>query len=568
MHDRRQPARATFAILCTLLLAIGCGTQTQTPPEAPLVARQITKLPGFESHAEIAPDGRRVAFSRSPPDVEGIALWQVDLDSGELKQLTDPGGVTDVGATWSADGRRLYFGRYRERNCTIVELTLEGGAERELGACGRNVTGDFDVSPEGKWLAFSDRASDDEPYAIQLLELSTGERHTLAAPQEQSWGDRDPSFSPDGRQVAFTRSTDSERQDVWRVPIEGGAPVQITHDACSVQGHSWEPEGDAIVVSSRRAASRGLWRVPLDGGEARRLPVQTGHAWRPSRSATGPLVFENRVRQSAIIHVPMKDAEKLTPILISKAEDLDPQFSPDGDTIAFVSNRSGHFEIWTAELGQRPVQRTALESAFSGNPHWSPDSTQLVFDSRSDGQADLYLLDLTAADGEPRRLTQDASDELAPSFSADGTRIYFGSNRGGSWNVWSIDPDGGDARRVTENGGYIAIENGEGSRLYYTKYGESGLFERTAANGVERLVPGSEGLIGHEIWDVFDNDLYMVVREDRVRLIRIGADDARELIYESASSRLVAGLAVAPNAGHVLVSRITSEAADLWAVDF
>lgn len=533
---------------------------------APLAARQLTDLPGFESHADVSPDGKRVAFSRAPQGSNEVRIWTVDIDSGATEQLTDAEG-NDVGATWSPDGLRLIFGRYVGRECTIIERTLEGALERELGSCGANATGDFDWSPDGEWVAFSDRESQEESFGIYLLNLVSGERRKLVAPDGQSWGDSDPSFSPDGRQVAFTRSVSMETQDVWRVPVEGGTPVAVTQEGRSIRGHSWEPEGDAIIVSSRRSGSRGLWRFSLDGSAATWLALDRGHAWRPSLAANGPLVFEDRMRHSSLMRVVLEGDEPLKMMMNSTAEVLDPQYAPDGTRVAFVSNRSGYFEIWLFEQGGQPVQWTGIASSFSGNPRWSPDGDLLVFDSRTEGQADLYMLDMTDTVAEPQRLTDGPTNDLAPSFSADGSRIYFGSNHDGIWNIWQKEIASGETTQVTQNGGYIAIESSDGSRLYYTKYGANGIFERLASDGSERLIPGSETLMNHQMWDLADDMLYLMVREDGFKLVRIGPDDSRELITKSSTARLASGLTIAPNGSHALLAGITLAESDLWAVD-
>jgi len=569
-------AVAMIAVVWTAWMVINRGGEDpssvvasgslSSDPAAPPAARQLTDLPGFESHADVSPDGKQVAFSRAPQGSSEIRIWTIEIDSGEVAQLTDTEG-NDVGATWSPDGLRLIFGRYVGRECTIIERTLEAGLERELGSCGANATGDFDWSPDGEWVAFSDRESEEEPFSIFLLNLTSGERRKLIAPEGQSWGDSDPSFSPDGRQVAFTRSVSTETQDVWRIPVEGGTPVAVTQEGRSVRGHAWEPEGDAIIVSSRRSGSRGLWRFPLDGGAARWLPLDHDHAWRPSLAASGPLVFEDRMRQSSVIRVVLEGDEPQKIMMNSVSEVLDPQYSPDGTQVAFVSNRSGYFEIWLYVRGGQPVQRTGIAGSFSSNPRWSPDGKLLVFDSRTDGQADIYLLDMTDAAAEPQRLTHGPTDDLAPSFSADGSSIYFGSNHDGIWNIWSMDVAGGEPTQVTQNGGYVALERSDGSRLYYTKHGANGIFERLASDGSERLVPGSDTLMNHQMWDLADDSLYLVVREGGFRLVRIAADDSLELIRKSRTARLASGLTIAPDGSHGLIAGVTMSESDLWAVD-
>lgn len=81
------------------------------------------------------------------------------------------------------------------------------------------------------------------------------------------------------------------------------------------------------------------------------------------------------------------------------------------------------------------------------NPDWSPDGRRLAFESRRDGGADLWLLDVGS--GSARRLTADEGDETHPAWSPDGTRLAFDAYRDSTWNLWLLDPETGDARPLT-----------------------------------------------------------------------------------------------------------------------
>src|SRR5690606_19433174 len=118
------------------------------------------------------------------------------------------------------------------------------------------------------------------------------------------------------------------------------------------------------------------------------------------------------------------------PFIASTRWDMSPQYAPDGTRIAFVSNRSGSYEIWVAGAdGQGAVALTAFGGPIVGAPRWSHDGTALAFDARTDGNADVYVVDV--AGGRPRRLTADPADDVAPSWSHDGRWIYFSASRSG-----------------------------------------------------------------------------------------------------------------------------------------
>ncbi len=550
----------------------GFGSRDAARPAAPLAAVPLTTDRGFESHAEVSPDGSRVAYVWSGNDGSNADIWMLTIATGERKKLTDHPAF-EAGATWAPDGRRVAFHRYQEDSCTIVELPVDGGPERRIGSCGRSPVPDLAWSPDGEWLAFSDRDDPQESFGVFLLSTVTGERRKLIGPPGQAWGDRDPSFSPDGRQVAFTRSVSMATQDVWRIPVEGGEALPVTRDGRSVRGHAWAPDGASIVVSTRRTAWRGLWRYPLDGGDPRWIPLEVSHAWRPSIARDGAMVFESRKIQVGLSRLSLARGSPtvLESFLPSTAEDLDPDYSPDGSRIAFTSNRSGFFEIWIAGGdGSDPEQLTALGGSFTGNARWSPDGRRIAFDARVDGQADVWIVDVERR--QPRRLTSDPGNDLAPSFSADGKTLYFGSNRSdGRWQIWRMPAEGGAAEPVTDDGGYLALESADGTTLFYTKYGDGGLFRRSTSPGDgagETAVAFSENLIGPEHWTVAGDGLYLITADDdRVQLIRMRDGQPPETLHEATSTNLMAGLAIAPDGSGALVASITRIEADLWRVD-
>jgi DNA-binding winged helix-turn-helix (wHTH) protein len=165
---------------------------------------------------------------------------------------------------------------------------------------------------------------------------------------------------------------------------------------------------------------------------------------------------------------PVLRSDPLTPqdptlrTVVSGSGSAGPQFSPDGKHIAFMSNRSGPWQIWVSNVdGSDPVQISTTDSA--GTPRWSPDGKHIAFDGPC-GEGTCVFVASIDGSSQARQL----DEGRVPSFSRDGEWIYFASMRNENWQVWKIRTHGRDAVQVTRDGGFAALESADGF-LYYTK---------------------------------------------------------------------------------------------------
>ena len=343
---------------------------------------------------------------------------------------------------------------------------------------------------------------------LTLLSTETGEMSKLTLSPTNLPPDDAPALSPDGRMVAFSRSSAQYASDIYLLDLNEqmkpkGEPRRLTYLKGLNFASAWTPNGHEIVFSSfSMGPGWSLWRVSTSGGEPEKLSYTGLDAFDAAISRNGDrLAYSQWVTDFNIWHVSLSGLGVASgppaKFIASTRRELSPQYSPDGKRIGFESNRSGVRGIWVSNAdGSHATELFARQGSTSGAPHWSPDGQQIAFDSDMEGRDhDIYVI--RASGGKPVRLTTDPAEDDVPSWSRDGNWIYFASKRTGQYEVWKVPAAGGEARRVTGKGGGPALESPSGKSIYYIKGDMSGsLWKMPLSGGEETQVLPSVNMRG------------------------------------------------------------------------
>jgi Tol biopolymer transport system component/DNA-binding winged helix-turn-helix (wHTH) protein len=559
MEDRSIPAGPRhrwrwLPLAVALLLGIGLGagvlrfvlssTKSSTPA---LTSVPLTARPGFEYEPSFSPDGNQVAFASSEGIRSKLHIYVKLIGTGGPPLQLTNGPANDDNPVWSPDGRFIAFLRdvpgapslgWAE---AIMLIPALGGPERKIAdARQEGIAPPFLAwSPDGNFLVISHKDSPSEPAALFVVAIDTGEKRRLTSPPAAAnafSGDSNPAFSPDGRTLAFIRSSDF-RAELYLLPVSNalepmGEARQIPLGQPSY-APAWTEDGREIVFGSFR---QGLWRIGVSGSASRsaepaRLPFGD-NAWYPAISRRGHrLAYSNASptnvsiwRMAAPGGPGARDVTRARSsdrsLISSTQNDLTPQFSPDGRRIAFVSYRSGNSEVWVCNSdGSSPVQVTSFRGPEVTTPRWSPDGRRIAFDSDAVGREfDIWVIG--ADGGKPVRMTTHPANDGNPSWSHDGRWIYFDSRRTGEQQVWKMPADGGEAIQVTRDGGWAPIESPDSKFLYYTKsLGNTTLWRIPLDGGQATKV--LEGLSIYINLAIADKGIYFVPWPDAASLSSI-----------------------------------------------
>ncbi len=249
-------------------------------------------------------------------------------------------------------------------------------------------------------LAFvSDRDGNDEIYLLDI------DRDFLYRVTDNPFGDRYPTWSPDGRYIAFQSDRDGN-YEIYVMNANGNNVRRLTENSADDLQPSWSPDGARIVFISSRNGGGELFVMDTDGSSVRQLT--DNFAW-----------------------------------------DGNPTWLPDG-RIGFDSTRSRSSEIFVMDASGDHVEQLTDNPAGDVEAAWSRDG-RFVFASNRGGSRELYLMDANCGDCEPRRMTENGFEEQFPAWLPTGTWIAFHGDQQGNMDVYLISDDGSTFRQVTDH---------------------------------------------------------------------------------------------------------------------
>ncbi|HEX5497912.1 MAG TPA: LpqB family beta-propeller domain-containing protein, partial [Thermomicrobiales bacterium] len=313
------------------------------------------------------------------------------------------------------------------------------------------IAGPIAWSPDGRWLAISPvSARANMGKGLVLISPTTGDEIDWVGLNRVFVGSGEPAFSPDGRQLAYTRTTGDFTGQVNIVPVgtdgkPAGPPTPLAYRGQELHHPLWTADGkDLLAIEGSSSSNGGVTRIPIAApAEAERL-AGLDHATTMALSRDGTkLIVSRGGNNSNVWRVDLHDPAKSGAFAPSTLWDGDGAYSPDGRHVVFSSNRGGPRELWVADAnGDNAVPVTSFDGPISGTPRWSPDGRAIAFDSRPDGNSDIFVV--PAGGGAVRQLTHAPGEDARPAWAADGRFVYFCSDRSGRNEIWRMSADGTD----------------------------------------------------------------------------------------------------------------------------
>ena len=311
-------------------------------------------------------------------------------------------------------------------------------------------------SPDGSLLAYAHTAEG----STDLFVLPTAGGAPISL-YKSPYDEGPPRWSPDGKWIAFT-SFKEGRAAIFLVSPLGGPAQKLVDlpqrepesDAVLALGKQpWSPDGQWLIFA--RARERGgtaLWRIDLEGREERELmpPIDGQNLGQATLSPDGKRVAFVCAPTSggkATLRILELDGSPPRPLTDGSENASEPAFSPAGDSVLFISDRTGEGNIWKIELASNLRTPLTLSPTLVNSPAVARDGRLAL--AISSHQTDLYI---DAVDGSSQRqLTFHTHDNFGAKISPDGRHVAYMSNRTGDPEIWLLDLESGEERKLTDN---------------------------------------------------------------------------------------------------------------------
>jgi Tol biopolymer transport system component/DNA-binding winged helix-turn-helix (wHTH) protein len=468
-------------------------------------------------------------------------------------------------ARWPTRGRRLSIlstaaliavitGWYWSRSEVISEVKRAPVLLHPFGG----LQEDASFSPDGEQVAFTWRPPESTNYDIYVLKI--GDLQATRLTSHPAW-DMSPSWSPDGRRIAFIRSQGSSGEILLMSPAGGPEQKVVETVGTSV---TWSADSQTLAFIDRAAGEdvHSIFLVPAAGGPKRRVTFPTAEkTYGDAAPAISPdgrtLAFVRRLTYDvADVFVQPLDTGKPRRLTFDKRQIRGLAWMPNGQELIFSSNRNGRHELWRLNVSgtaqptlvegiadarfptvssarfrshSRLVYQTfnqdhnirllrrgddgawnqsatfAASIRDEQSPRLSPDRRHLSFVSDRSGWFELWVCAYPQA-SECLQLTSFRQGYVgSPAWSPDSQRIAFDARVDGNADIYVVRVDGGQPVRLTDD---VAVEtrpswSRDGRWIYFRsdRTGTHQIWKMPVSGGATRQVTRNGGYDAHETTD-------------------------------------------------------------------
>jgi TolB protein len=443
---RSAPPVLLLAVALALPLASAVPAVAQPPQERPQTPTAPSRqLPEQGEATVILEGGRSLLRLAFPPVTGGAALsgemaaaarevedvLRADLDFADLFQIQGPEGFD------------------------VLELTGERATDFELyRSLGNEYLIQADVLQEGDRFVFEGRLFDLADGTAVVAKRYRGNA-SVARRIAHTFGN-EVVRGLTGEQGIFLTSITftSDRsgfKEIYRMDYDGANVQEVTAHKSTSMSSAWKPDASGIAYVSFFSGAPAIYFAALPSGAKSPLVTQGSFNISPNYSPDGrKLVFTRSLGGNSEIYVAAADGDHPRRLTHTEAIDTNAAWSPSGAFIAFTSSRAGNPHLYLMDAEGTNLRRLTFEGDYNDGAAWSPEGDEVVYATRRQAIFQIAITNVVTL--ETRLVTSGYGNKEDPQFAPDGRHIVFTSNQTGTKQLYVMDADGGDIRRLTRQG--------------------------------------------------------------------------------------------------------------------
>ena len=479
--QRRKLGLSLLALIILVgTVVLGMTLQRRFKPTAPFQNVQLKRLThtGRVDYAALSPDGKYIAYVSNDPT--GRSLWVRQIATGSGVQLRPPSSVVYLGVNFSPDGNYLYYNIEEKRyaGAKLYQIATLGGEPREIM---RGVSNGITFSPDGKQMGFIQFPYGERRTSLAIANSDGSSVRQIATRNLPDYFTLDcPSWSPDGKLIASGIGTLMKAPYARMVGIniaDGTERLISLGSWTHINEVAWIKDGRGVIAIANPLTSKTrfpqIWYMPFPSGEARRITNDLNEYDHVSMTADGSALAAVQITKLARFWLVPEGKTELAVELASNGNDnpvynYGMSWTPDGK-IVYGSNASGLANIWVMNAdgsGQKQLTTGADTDFF---PVVSPDGRTIAFISdRLDNKFRIWLMD---ADGRNlKKLTDGQVPGSKLSFTPDGQWIIFDSWYSPEMGLWKVSVQGGPPIKIMDGEFLDTAVSPDGKWLAVGKY--------------------------------------------------------------------------------------------------